>query len=126
MQIILADVPEEVWDSDPTWQLQESWLAKFAGVVPRNALGLLKRKVFCGGTAMQMVKVQIPDKKDSAKALVEMSGRGRVLCFADDVYIVSEPALALLDKLGVHYQELGRGGFDYAEKALRDASAAQV
>lgn len=75
---------------------------------------------------MQMVKIQIPDKKDSAKALVEMSGRGRVLCFADDVYIVPEPALQLLAQLSIGYQELGRGGFDYAEKALRDASAAQV
>ncbi len=75
---------------------------------------------------MQMVKIQIPDKKESAKALVEMSGRGRVLCFADDVYIVPEPALQLLDTLGITYQELGRGGYDYAEKALRDASAAKV
>jgi hypothetical protein len=75
---------------------------------------------------MQMVKIQIPDKKESARALVEMSGRGRVLCFADDVYIVPEPALVLLTGLGIQYQELGRGGYDYAEKALRDASAAQV
>ena len=75
---------------------------------------------------MQMVKIQIPDKKDSAKALVELSGRGRVLCFADDVYIIPEPALELLGKLNISYQELGRGGFDYAEKALRDASAAKV
>ena len=75
---------------------------------------------------MQMVKIQIPDKQESAKALVEMSGRGRVICFADDVYIVPEPALDLLGKLGITYQEQGRGGFDYAEKALRDASAAKV
>lgn len=76
--------------------------------------------------AMQMIKIQIPDKKENAKALVQMSRRGRVICFADDVYIVPEPALELLSELGVTYQELGRGGFDYAEKALRDASAAKV
>jgi hypothetical protein len=75
---------------------------------------------------MQMVKIQIPDKTQSAKALVEMSGRGRVLCFADDIYIVPEPALELLARLNIPFQELGRGGFDYAEKALRDASAAKV
>lgn len=75
---------------------------------------------------MQMVKIQIPDKAASAKALVELSGHGRVLCFADDVYIVPEPGLELLKKLNIQYQELGRGGFDYAEKALRDASAAKV
>ncbi len=73
-----------------------------------------------------MVKIQIADKQESARALVEMSGRGRVLCFADDVYIVPEPALQLLAGLKIQYVELGRGGFDYAEKALRDASAAQV
>jgi hypothetical protein len=75
---------------------------------------------------MQMVKIQIPDKKESAKALVEMSRRGRILCFADDIYIVPEPALELLSELAITYQELGRGGFDYAQKALRDASAAKV
>jgi hypothetical protein len=75
---------------------------------------------------MSMVKIQVPDKNESAKALVEMSGRGRVLCFADDVYIVPEPALELLTKLGITFQILERGGFDYAEKALRDASAAKV
>ena len=75
---------------------------------------------------MQMIKIQIPDKQESAKALVQMSGRGRVICFTDEVYIVPEPALDLLAKLGITYQELGRGGFDYAEKALRDASAAKV
>jgi len=75
---------------------------------------------------MQMVKIQIPDKQESAKALVQMSRRGRVLCFAEDVYIVPEPALELLSAQGITFQELGRGGFDYAEKALRDASAAKV
>jgi hypothetical protein len=75
---------------------------------------------------MQMVKIQVPDRKESATALVEMSRRGRVICFAEDVYIVPEPALDLLSELGITFHELGRGGFDYAEKALRDASAAKV
>jgi hypothetical protein len=71
---------------------------------------------------MQTVKVQIPDKRESAKAMVEMARRGQVICLPDEVYVVPEPALALLQQLGVTYQELGRGGFDYAEKALRDAA----
>jgi len=75
---------------------------------------------------MQMVKIRVPQREDRAKALVEMSGRGRVICLPDDVFIVPEPALQLLQSLGIGYQELGRGGFDYAEKALRDASAAPV
>ena len=63
---------------------------------------------------MQMVKIQIPDRSERANALVEMARRGRVICLPDDVFIVPEPALKLLESLRVNYQELGRGGFDYA------------
>jgi len=75
---------------------------------------------------MQMVKLQIPDKNESARAFAAMIRRGRVLCFRDDIYIVPEPALELLKELSITYQELGRGGMDYAEKALRDSVAAQT
>src|SRR5438105_15736946 len=70
-----------------------------------------------GALNMQMVKIQIPDRMDRAKALVEVGRRGRVICLPDNVFIVPDPALALLESLGVTYQELGRGGFDYAEQA---------
>lgn len=75
---------------------------------------------------MQMVKIQIPDRSERASSLVEMARRGRVICLPDDIFVVPEPALELLQSLGVNYQELGRGGFDYAEKALRDSLAAQT
>lgn len=75
---------------------------------------------------MQMIKIQIPERSGRGKALVEMSRRGRVVCLPDDVFIVPEPALELLQSLGIGYQELGRGGYDYAEKALRDALASKV
>ena len=75
---------------------------------------------------MQMIKIRIPERSERAKALVEMARRGRVICLPDDIFIVPEPALELLQTLGVGYQELGRGGFDYAQKALRDATAAKV
>jgi hypothetical protein len=60
---------------------------------------------------MQMVKIQVPDRSDREKSLVEMARRGRVVCLPDDVFIVPDPALKLLQSLGVNYQELGRGGF---------------
>ena len=75
---------------------------------------------------MQMVKIQISDPGQRATALTEVARRGRVVCLPDDVFIVPEPALDLLRSLRIAYQELGRGGFDYAEKALRDASTAQT
>ena len=78
------------------------------------------------GSAMQMVKIQIPPQQERAKALVEMGRRGRVYCLPDNVFIVPEPALSLLQSLAVEFHELGRGDLDYAEKALRDTAAAKV
>jgi hypothetical protein len=75
---------------------------------------------------MQMVKIRVPERSDRENALVELARRGRVVCLPDDVFIVPEPALELLQSLGVSYQELGRGGLDYAEKALRDSPAVKT
>jgi hypothetical protein len=72
---------------------------------------------------MQMIKIQIPDRAESAKAMIEMSRRGRIDCYADDVYMVPEAMLGVLNGMGVSYRELGRGGPDYAEKTLRDTLA---
>lgn len=75
---------------------------------------------------MQMVKIHIPERSDRAKALETLTLRGRVICLADNQFIVPEPALNVLQSLAVAYQELERGGFDYAEKALRDSLASEV
>jgi hypothetical protein len=72
---------------------------------------------------MQMVKIQIPDPAESAKAMIELSRRGRVDCYADQIYMVPEAMLAVLSGMGVNYREVGRGGPDYAEKTLRDTVA---
>jgi hypothetical protein len=74
---------------------------------------------------MQMVKIQITDQANHAKAMLEMARRGRIDCYADRVYVVPEPALDLLKEMGVSFNELGRGGIDYAEKTLRDTLANQ-
>jgi hypothetical protein len=73
---------------------------------------------------MAMVKIQIADAFDSDRAYIEMARRGRIDCYPNRVYMVPEQALELLKEMGVAYQELGRGGIDYAEKTLRDAFAA--
>ena len=72
---------------------------------------------------MQMVKIQIPDEKDCAKGFAALIRRGRVDCFRDNTFIVPEPALDVLRELGIAFHELGRGGLDYAQKALRDSVA---
>jgi hypothetical protein len=74
---------------------------------------------------MQWVKIQITDKTDDARALLEMSRRGRIDCYPDQVYMVPEPALLLLKEMKVKYTELGRGGLDDAEKTLRDTLASR-
>ena len=75
---------------------------------------------------MQIVKIHIPERGDRAKALEALTVRGKVTCLPDNVFLVPEPALAVLKTLGVAYQELERGGLDYAEKALRDSLAGAV
>ena len=72
---------------------------------------------------MQMVKIQIPDKDECAKGFSALIRRGHVDCYRDNVFIVPEPALDVLRDLGIAYLEQGRGGLDYAQKALRDSSA---
>ena len=69
---------------------------------------------------MQFVKIQIPNRVQSAKALVELSGWSRIDCYENDVYMIPEPVLQLLTDLQIDYRELGRGGLDYAIKSLRD------
>jgi hypothetical protein len=75
---------------------------------------------------MQMVKIQIPDREECARAFAALIRRGRVDCFRDNVFVVPEPALEVLRALGVSFLELGRGGLDYAQKALRDSLAAHA
>jgi hypothetical protein len=73
---------------------------------------------------MKYIKIQIPDPGECATALVEMSKRGRIDCYRDNVYMVPEPALEFLTGLGITFKELDRGGLDYALKTLRDAQDA--
>ncbi len=75
---------------------------------------------------MQMVKIQIPDREECAKAFSTLIRRGRVDCYPDNTFVIPEPGLQVLKDMGVSYIELGRGGLDYAQKTLRDSSATPV
>ncbi len=75
---------------------------------------------------MQMVKIQIVDREACIRAFGALIRRGRVDSYRDNIFVIPEPGLELLDEMGVPYIELGRGGLDYAEKTLRDSTAAQV
>jgi hypothetical protein len=58
---------------------------------------------------MQMIKIQIPDKAERARAFAALIRRGRVDCYREEVYVVPEPALQVLKDMGITYRELGRG-----------------
>jgi hypothetical protein len=60
---------------------------------------------------MQMIKIQIPNKNECAKAFSVLIRRGKIDCFKDNVSIVPEPALEVLRQLAVNYVELHRGPF---------------
>lgn len=72
---------------------------------------------------MQMVRIHIPERGDRVKAMETLTLRGRITCLPENMFIVPEPALEVLTSLGVGYKEIERGGFDYAQKALRDSLA---
>jgi hypothetical protein len=75
---------------------------------------------------MQMVKIQIPDRDECARGFSVLIRRGRVDCYSENTFIIPEPGLQVLQEMGISYIELGRGGLDYAQKALRDSSAAPI
>ena len=89
-------------------------------------VGELLARLTGEGVTVQMVKIQIADREASARAFAALIRRGRVDSYRDNIYIVPEPGLKLLGRMGISFVELGRGGLDYAEKALRDSAAAQV
>lgn len=75
---------------------------------------------------MQWVKIQIPDRAQSAQALVEMTRRGRIDYYGDNTYVVPEPALELLAGLGIKFHEFERFGRERTETMLRDTLAAHT
>ena len=79
-----------------------------------------------GEHVVQMIKIQITEREPAVRAFAALIRRGRVDCYRDNVFIIPEPGLELLGEMEIPYVELGRGGIDYAEKALRDSAAAQV
>jgi hypothetical protein len=57
---------------------------------------------------MRMVKIHIPDQKARSKVLLDLIRRGRVMCLPDDQFVVPEPALDVLRRQRVSFQELSR------------------
>lgn len=63
---------------------------------------------------MTSYKINVPETPASAKGLVAVMKRGRVICLPIETYIVPGPALELLDELGVSYEVVSDEGCDCA------------
>lgn len=69
---------------------------------------------------MQMVKIQIPDRDECARAFAALIRRGRVDCYQDNTFIIPEPGVQLLREMRVSYVELECGGLDERLKLFAD------
>ncbi len=74
---------------------------------------------------MQMVKIRFAEK-DKARGLVELARRVKVICLPDDEYLIAQPNLSLLDKLGLAHEILGKEGFDSAIRKIRNTASAEI
>lgn len=74
---------------------------------------------------MQMVRIRFAEQ-DKARGLVELARRVKVLCLPDDEYLIAEPNMSLMDKLGLSYEILGTEGFDSAIHKIRNSAFAEV
>jgi len=72
-----------------------------------------------------MVRIRFTEK-DNARGFVEVARRAKVICLPDDEYLIAQPNLTLLDKLGLAYQVLGIEGFDSAIRKIRNTPSTQV
>ena len=55
-----------------------------------------------------MIKIQIPDKDENARAFVALAQSARIACLPNDIYFVPEFALDLLRTLNVTFHEIKR------------------
>jgi hypothetical protein len=71
-------------------------------------------------------KIRVPETTESAKGLVAVMRRGRVICLPNETYIVPAPALQLLDEMGISYEVISEEGLDGVIQALRDPASASA
>ena len=74
---------------------------------------------------MQMVRIRFAEK-DKARGLVELARRVKVISLRGGEYLIAEPNLSLLEKLGLAYEVLGTEGFDSAIRKIRNTASPEV
>ncbi len=75
---------------------------------------------------MKMVKIRFANREDSAKGIAKVMRRGQVVCLPENTFIVPEPALDVLNELGLAYEVLNEEGMDSVIHTLRNPAAAAI
>ena len=73
---------------------------------------------------MKHFRIRMDDGESSGRGFYEIMRRGRIVCLRENQFIVPEPALTLLDELGVEYAVMGEDDPDAALRTVRDSVAA--
>ena len=72
---------------------------------------------------MKHLRIEISNREERARGVVEMSRRGRFVRLQGNQFIVPEPALAMLDSMNIHYHTIGEEDSEAAVRAVRDSIA---
>ena len=75
---------------------------------------------------MDMVEFKITEPAREPEGILEIGRRMRITCLEGNRFLVAEPGLAVLDRLGINYTILAREPFNYERHALPHIAAAQV
>jgi len=75
---------------------------------------------------MKMVKIRFTTKEDSAKGITKVIRRGQVVCLPENTFIVPEPALDVLNDLGLIYEVLSAEGVDGVIHTLRNPAPTSI
>ncbi len=72
-----------------------------------------------GYAFVKMVKIRIANRQESADGITRIMRRGRVVCLPDNTFIVSIPALEVLEEIGLTYELLTEESWDGVVRTLR-------
>lgn len=74
---------------------------------------------------MTFARIRIPNEEEAGKAFAFLVRRVPVDTYRDNVFVIPAPALDDLSGMGIVFEELGRGGLDFALLEMRNATMRQ-
>ncbi len=74
---------------------------------------------------MKRIKIRFQNREDT-HVIVEVMKKGQIIALRGLIFIVPEPAIEVLDRIGARYENLGEIPWDHVVRALRDPASAAV